>query len=88
MILDPITRSERRIRRIISSIHHDIDEGGKAYVRQILRGPRDLYRLEVERPDLAYLRTTILDADALATLLEETPEDQLEAHFHFRNVEH
>jgi hypothetical protein len=77
--LDPDVRRQRRIRGIIDSIQDDLDNGGTACVRQILRGPRELYRLELERPDLAYQRTTILDRETLTTLLERTPEDSLRA---------
>ncbi len=76
--------AERRLRRILASIQQDIDEGGTASVRQILKSPRELYRIELERPDMAYQRTTILDRDALTTLLEETPEATIRASFHFR----
>jgi hypothetical protein len=75
---------ERRLRRILSSIQRDVDEGGTARVRQITGGPRELYRVEVERPDMSYLRTTVMEADALALLLEETPEELLRERFIFR----
>ena len=69
--LDEIEKRERRIGRILSSIQRDLDEGGHAYVRQILRGPLELYRIELERPEMSYLRTTIVDRATLETLLEE-----------------
>lgn len=81
--LDEIEKRERRIRRIISSIRRDVDEGGRAYVRQILRGPLELYRIELERPDMSYQRTTILDRQTLELLLEETAEEKVRASFHF-----
>ena len=68
-------RRVRRVRRILASIQKDVDEGGTARVRQILRSPQELYRIEVERPDMSYLRTTVLGRDALTALLEETPEE-------------
>ena len=83
MYADPLGFSAHRVGRILASISTDIDEGGRASVRQILQGPRELYRVEVERPDLAYLRTTILDRDALDTLLEQTSEDTLRGSFRF-----
>ena len=58
-------KAERRVRRILASIQRDVDEGGTARVRQILRNPQELYRIEVERPDMSYLRTTVLGRDAL-----------------------
>lgn len=81
--LDEIEKRQRRIRRILSSIQRDVDEGGRASVRQILRGPLELYRIELERPDMSYQRTTIVDRATLELLLEETPEDTLRASFHF-----
>ena len=75
---------ERRVRRILASIQKDVDEGGTARVRQILRSPQELYRIEVERPDMSYLRTTVLGREALTALLEETPENLLRERFIFR----
>lgn len=75
--LDPRVRRERRVRGIIDSIQADLDQGGTASVRLILRAPRELYRLELERPDMAYQRTTILDRDTLTELLERTPEQSI-----------
>jgi len=76
--------AERRLRRILTSIQKDLVEGGTARVRQILSGPRALYRVEVERTDLAYLRITVMGADALEMLLEQTPEDTIRERFIFR----
>ena len=81
--LDEIEKRERRIRRIITSIQRDVDEGGRAYVRQILRGPLELYRRELERPDMSYQRTTIVDRATLELLLEETSEETVRASFSF-----
>lgn len=74
---DPWSLGERRVRGILESIQRDLDEGGTARVRQILNGPRELYRIELERPDMSYQRTTILDRETLTRLLEETPEGVL-----------
>ncbi len=81
----PLALSSHRVERILASIQQDIGEGATARVRQILRGPRELYRIEVERPDLAYQRTTILDRDTLDTLLEQTSQEVLRERFHFRS---
>jgi hypothetical protein len=72
-----------RAQRIIASIQADIGEGGRARVRQILASPRELYRIELERPDMSYLRITVLDRDALESLLEVTPEPVLRERFSF-----
>ena len=76
----------RRARRILSSIQRDVDEGGTARVRQIASGSMEIFRIEVERPDMAYVRTTLMGREALAALLEETPEDVLRERFVFRFV--
>lgn len=80
---DPARRRERRIRAILTSIQRDVDEGGRARVRQILNGPMELFRLELERPDMSYQRITILDRDTLTALLEQTPEETVRASFIF-----
>lgn len=76
----------KRARRIISSIQKDVDQGGTARVRQILSDPEEIYRIEVERPDMAYTRTTFMGRDALTTLLEEIPEEHLRERFIFRSA--
>ena len=81
---NPWDIGERRIARILVSIQADLSEGGTCRVRQILKNPRELYRLEIERPDMAYERVTILDTDALETLLEQLPEDTVRERFYFR----
>jgi hypothetical protein len=81
---DPHVQRARRIHGILASIRDDLDQGGTAYVRQILSTPVELYRLELELPDLAYQRTTILDRDTLTVLLEQTPENALRERFTFR----
>jgi hypothetical protein len=71
--LDPIARSDMRARRILESIRSEIVEGGAGgslRIRQVLRSPREIYRLELELPELGYQRTTLLDRDALEELLE------------------
>jgi hypothetical protein len=67
--LDPARARARRVERILASIRQDIDAGGTASVRQIMRSPRELYRIELELPEMAYQRITILDREALQSLL-------------------
>ncbi len=38
-------------------------------IRQIFENPREIYRVEINRPEQGYLRTTLLDRDALEDLL-------------------
>ena len=80
---DPWAGADRRVRAILESIQKDLFDGGKARVRQIVSSPRELYRVEVEREDMSYQRTTILDRDALEALIDETPEALVEASFSF-----
>ncbi len=81
--IDPWGEGQRRVRAILHSIQQDVFEGATARVRQILSSPHELYRVEVEREEWSYLRTTILDRDALEALIEETPEQLVEERFSF-----
>ena len=81
--VDPERLRIQRIRSIIKSIQRDLDEGGRAYVRQIMKGP-ELFRIELERPDWSYNRTTILDRETLRSLLEQTPESTVRECMRFR----
>src|SRR5258705_5587880 len=77
---DPIERAihrvalaERRTRRIIDSISDEIRDGGERSslrIRRVFSEPREVFRVEVERPDLGYQRTTLLGREALEELLE------------------
>ena len=68
----PVARGEERVRRILESLRSEIVEGGRdnLRIRQIFREPREMYRLELELPELGYQRTTLLDREALEELLE------------------
>ena len=72
-LLDPILGGEPRLQRILDSLRNQIIEGGggtNVRVRQVIREPREIYRLELTLPDLGYQRTTLLDREALEELLE------------------
>jgi hypothetical protein len=71
---DPGVRAARRVRGVLTSLHRDIRAGCRVRVRRVLSQPVELYRLELERSDLRCQRTTLLDGDALETLLEELGE--------------
>jgi len=71
--LDPTLRSERRVRRILNSLRDEIVEGGggdRLRIRRVLKDPREIYRVELDVPELGYQRTTLLDRQALELLLE------------------
>jgi hypothetical protein len=73
-LMDPVLGGGApRLQRILSSLRNEIIEGGGAAnirVRQIFREPREIFRLELELPELGYQRITLLDRDALEELLE------------------
>lgn len=58
--------------RIVDSLRAQILEPGEDQslrIRQIFEQPREIYRIEIERPEQNYQRTTLLDRDALEELL-------------------
>jgi hypothetical protein len=85
---DPIARSELRAQRILQSLRTEILEGGASgtlRIRQVFQSPREIYRLELELPELGYQRTTLLDRDALEELLEA---DEVRAAFGAAALDH
>jgi hypothetical protein len=70
--LDPLARSELRSQRILQSLRSEIvgGAGSSLRIRQVFQSPREIFRLELERPEYCYQRTTLLDRDALEELLE------------------
>ena len=70
-LLHPALRSARRAQRIIDSLRVELsNEGGSLRVRRILSEPVEVFRLEFERPELGYQRTTLLDRECLEELME------------------
>ena len=70
---DPYEIMGGREMRIVESLRTQILEGGydqSLRIRQVFDGPRTIYRIEIEVPEMSYLRTTLLDRDALEELLE------------------
>ena len=72
-LLDPAVRSARRVRRIVRSLRDEIVDAGSdgLRIRRVFTNPREIYRVELERPGLAYQRTTLLDRAALEELLAQ-----------------
>src|SRR5258707_33096 len=78
--LDPIESAihrvavtERRTQRIVDSICDEIRGGGERSslrIRRVFDEPREIFRVELARPDLGYQRTTLLGREALEALLE------------------
>jgi len=71
-LLDEIAPGEGRTQRIVDSLREQIAAGGTADVRirQIFESPREIFRVEINLPDMNYHRTTLLDRQALEELLE------------------
>lgn len=69
--LEPTVRGHRRVSRIVESLRSEILEGEGRHlrIRQIFQNPREIYRLELELPEIGYQRTTLLDREALEALL-------------------
>ena len=68
----PQLRSERRVQRILESLRDEILRGDgpdTLRIRKILSEPREVYRLEIELPELGYQRVTLLERDILEELL-------------------
>ena len=68
---DPVLRRARRLERLLDSLRLEIlDVATTVRARRVFASPREIFRLEIESPDLGYQRTTLLDRDALDELLE------------------
>ncbi len=70
--MDPLALCDDRCDRIVNSLRDQILEGDveqSLRIRQIFDDPKEIYRVEIERPDQGYLRMTLLDRDALEDLL-------------------
>jgi hypothetical protein len=70
---DPFGLSFGRCERIVESLRHQILAGGPDQclrIRQVFATPREIFRIEIQEPELSYHRTTLLDRDALEELLE------------------
>ena len=71
-VSDPYLLGLDREMRIIESLRHQIVAGRDEQnlrIRRIFDAPREVYRIDIEVPQLAYLRTTLLDGDTLEELL-------------------
>ena len=70
--MDPLALCDDRSNRIVNSLRLQILEGDAEQslrIRQIFDNPKEIYRVEIQRPDQGYQRTTLLDRDALEDLL-------------------
>ena len=72
-LLDGFAQREMRVRRLLDSLRSEILEGGggsNLRIRRVFKSPREIFRLELELPDLGYQRTTFLDREVLEELLD------------------
>ena len=70
--MDPLALCDDRSNRIVNSLRLQILEGDadqSLRIRPIFDNPKEVYRIEIQRPDQGYQRTTLLDRDALEDLL-------------------
>jgi hypothetical protein len=73
LALHRVARTEQRTQRIVDSICDEIRGGGERStlrIRRVFVAPREIFRVELDRPDLGYQRTTLLGREALEALLE------------------
>jgi hypothetical protein len=71
--LRQVSVAERRAQRVVDSLCDEIrggDERSTIRIRRVFSKPREIFRIELERPDLGYQRTTLLGREALEALLE------------------
>ena len=59
-----------RCQKLVDSLCCEILEGENVRVRQVFEQPRAVYRIEIDKPEMSYQRTTLLDEDTLEELLE------------------
>lgn len=61
-----------KTQRVIESLRREIASSGpndRVRIRLVFETPREIYRVELERPEFGYHRTTLLERDALEELL-------------------
>ena len=70
---DPLLGSALRTQRIVDSLRYEISNSEherELRIRQVFTNPREIFRVELEVPEMNYQRTTLLDREALEELLE------------------
>jgi len=73
LALHRVALAERRTQRVVDSISDELRDGGEQSslrIRRVFSAPREIFRVELERPDLGYQRTMLLGREALEALLE------------------
>lgn len=70
----PLVSGALRTQRIVDSLRFEIANTELAHelrIRQVFTNPREIFRVELEVPEMNYQRTTLLDREALEELLED-----------------
>ena len=70
---DPLMGTAMRTQRIVDSLRYEIANSEHQHelrIRQVFTNPREIFRIELEVPEMNYQRTTLLDREALEELLE------------------
>lgn len=71
--LEYVQQADARTQRLLDSLREEILEAGESCdlrIRRVFVEPREIFRLELARPEFGYQRTTLLERDALEELLE------------------
>lgn len=70
--MEPVTLCDDRADRIVDSLRAQILESDVEQclrIRQVFVSPKEIFRVEIDRPGQSYVRTTLLDREALEDLL-------------------
>lgn len=70
---DPLDFADTRSQKLVDSLCAEIMEGENLRIRRVFEQPRAIYRIEIDKPDMKYQRTTLLDEETLEELLEIEP---------------
>ena len=71
--VSPMVGGAMRTQRIVDSLRWEIENNDQVEgvrIRQVFATPREIFRVELEVPEMSYQRITLLDRDALEELLE------------------
>jgi hypothetical protein len=67
---DPLDFADTRSQKLVDSLCLEILEAENLRIRRVFEPPRAIYRIEIDKPEMRYQRTTLLDEDTLQELLE------------------
>jgi len=67
---DALDLADTRCQKLVDSLCIEIMEGENLRIRRVFEQPRAIYRIEIDKPEMSYQRTTLLDEETLEELLE------------------